>query len=140
MAAPCAPLGSLLTYLPTSLPSPSRPSVILRFSLATACAAVAPRRFLALPSSPYVPVSVPSSFRKRVARKGKREREKGRKRDKSSERVRRARKTVTRRETLLGATIGAKSVPSGCLHQFYHRFLNPAVRTDSARPRLGRVV
>lgn len=61
--------------LPTLLPPAPCCNVILLSSLATACAAVAPRRFLALPSSPYVPVSVPSSLRKRVARKRKRERE-----------------------------------------------------------------
>lgn len=37
---------------------------------------------------------------------------------------------------LKGVTFGANSVPSGCLHQFYRRFLNPAVGTDFTRPHL----
>lgn len=39
--------------------------------------------------------------------------------------------------TLQGVTFGANSVPSGCLHQFYRRFLNPDVGTDFTRSRLS---
>lgn len=39
-------------------------------------------------------------------------------------------------ESLKGVTFGANSVPSGCLHQFYRRFLNPAAGTDFTRPHL----
>lgn len=69
MAAPCAPLGSLLTYLPLA---PSTP--VPHFATAACrCLSSPPRGTI----GPYVLVSVPSSLHKRVAcssREGERKR------------------------------------------------------------------
>jgi len=138
MAAPCASLGSLLTYLPPARPPPlpscnSRPPLPL-------VAFVRHHRFLririrALFSSQKGSI-VPCSLHG-----GERERKKGREsKRKACDGEKNKKEMETPEEALLGATIGAKSVPSGCLHQFYRRFLNPAVRTDSAHPRLDYVV